>query len=205
MPTGYTHGILDGKVNTFPEFAKLCMKAFGACIHMRDDNSDKPYVPQKVSNYHTKALKEAKLQLIKAKTIPDHILIKREQSRLETREAEIILSIKRITKNSEKLKTMIVEASMWVPPTSEHKGLKTFMIEQLTSTLEHDGDDSYYKRELACVRKSLKKIDPQIIKSQMVTEAQSNITYHTKQLKEEEQRVADANKWVDDLYKSLEK
>ena len=37
MPTGYTAGILEGKIKTFPEFAKICMRAFGAAIHMRDN------------------------------------------------------------------------------------------------------------------------------------------------------------------------
>jgi len=43
MPTGYTQGILDGTTKDFKEFAKHCMKAFGACVHMRDDDMKKEY------------------------------------------------------------------------------------------------------------------------------------------------------------------
>lgn len=41
MPTGYTAGILDNKITTFSEFALLCSRAFGATIHMREDDLDK--------------------------------------------------------------------------------------------------------------------------------------------------------------------
>ena len=43
MPTGYTAGIIDGKTETFQDFAKQCMRAFGVTIHMRDENMDKGY------------------------------------------------------------------------------------------------------------------------------------------------------------------
>lgn len=29
MPTGYTADLVDGKMNTVEEYAKLCMRAFG--------------------------------------------------------------------------------------------------------------------------------------------------------------------------------
>ena len=48
MPTGYTAGIIDGKTETFQEFAKQCMRNFGACIHMRDENMGKEYEPIQV-------------------------------------------------------------------------------------------------------------------------------------------------------------
>jgi len=204
MPTGYTYGILDGKVKTFAEFAKKCMKAFGACIHMRDDDNDKPYVPDKVGDYHIKALHEAKMELAKARTTPDNILIKKQKSYLERREKEIVERIKKIGENQQKLKTMITECTIWKPPTSEHEGLKKFMLEQLTSTLEHDGDDSYYRTKLIEVRNSLKNINPEKIRAENIESAKNSVKYHTKQLREEEERVAERNKWVADLLKSLE-
>jgi hypothetical protein len=204
MPTGYTYGILNGKVKTFAEFTKICMRAFGACIHMRDEDNDKPYVPDKVEDYHIKALHEAKMELAKARTIPDDILIKKQKSYLKGREKEIVENIKKIEENQQKLKTMIAECTIWEPPTSEHVELKKFMLEQLTSTLEHDGDDSYYRTELIKVRNSLKNINPEKIRAENIESAENNVKYHTKQLKEEEGRVAERNKWATDLLKSLE-
>lgn len=203
MPTGYTYGILNGKVNTFAEFTKVCMKAFGACIHMKDEDNDKPYVPDKVSDYHIKALHEAKMELAKARTTPDNILIKRKKSYLEGREIKLLYNIKKIEGNQQKLKTMIAECTVWKAPTSEHEELKDFMLEQLTTTLKHDGDDSYYRTKLIQVRNSLKSIDPEKIRTENIEGAEDSVKYHTKQLKEEEERVAKRNKWVTDLYKSL--
>lgn len=36
MATAYTQGIINGKINTFKEFALVCARAFGAAAHMRD-------------------------------------------------------------------------------------------------------------------------------------------------------------------------
>ena len=71
MATGYTHSIKNDI--TFEQFALLCARAFGACIEMRDDPTDKP-IPKKfkVDSYHAKELKEAKTKL---KTLTNFLLI----------------------------------------------------------------------------------------------------------------------------------
>lgn len=205
MPTGYTYGIIEGKINTFPEFAKICMKAFGACIHMRDDSNDKSYTSQKVSDHHIKAIEEAKRKLAKARTISDNQLIKKYKADGEARKLELMESIIKVRKTKEKLKLMIAETTAWNPPTWEHNGLKRFMLEQLTGTLDRDGDDSYYLGALDVVEESLKNILPNKLRSEMIKSATTDLDYHIKSLQEEEVRIAEANKWVVDLYKSLEK
>ncbi len=60
MPTGYTAGILDGKITTFQQFAKQCMRAFGATIHMRDDDMDAEITPRTPSDYYSKEIEKAK-------------------------------------------------------------------------------------------------------------------------------------------------
>lgn len=52
MPTGYTAGIIDGKINTFRDFALVCVKAFGAAIHMRDEQDVK---------YHSQRIEQIKV------------------------------------------------------------------------------------------------------------------------------------------------
>jgi len=59
MPTGYTAGIINGETETFQDFAKDCMRAFGATMHMRDDDMDKDYVPRTPSDYHTKQIQSS--------------------------------------------------------------------------------------------------------------------------------------------------
>ena len=58
MPTGYTDAIKDGI--TFQQFAMNCARAFGACVTMRDDPSDKP-IPERFepSAWHKERLGDA--------------------------------------------------------------------------------------------------------------------------------------------------
>lgn len=75
MPTGYTEGIMNGKITTFPQFAKLCMRAFGATIHLRDESLDSEYEPRVPSDYHSKEIERAKKNIIDAKKLSDEEII----------------------------------------------------------------------------------------------------------------------------------
>ena len=59
MPTGYTGYIVDGDITEFKDFAKLCMRACGATIHMRDEPTDKEYEPRTPSDYHLTSISRA--------------------------------------------------------------------------------------------------------------------------------------------------
>lgn len=63
MPTGYTHGVQDGTVTEFRDFALICARAFGATILMRDDPMDAP-IPDEFqsSTYHLDRLKELEIE-----------------------------------------------------------------------------------------------------------------------------------------------
>ena len=83
MPTGYTAGILDGKITTFPQFAKQCMRAFGATIHMRDDDMDAEITPRTPSDYYSKEIEKAKQLLKDAETFSDEVIVKNRKEELE--------------------------------------------------------------------------------------------------------------------------
>ena len=61
MPTGYTEGIIDGKTETFQDFAKQCMRAFGATIHMRDEDMEAEITPRTPSDYSSKEIESFEL------------------------------------------------------------------------------------------------------------------------------------------------
>ena len=42
MPTGYTSYIKDGKITTGKEFLKLCTRAFGIAVNLKDKSLDVP-------------------------------------------------------------------------------------------------------------------------------------------------------------------
>ena len=61
MPTGYTEDIYNGKDVTFKDFALKCARAFGACVHQREDNiDDPPRLKIADTSYYEEKLKKAK-------------------------------------------------------------------------------------------------------------------------------------------------
>lgn len=201
MPTGYTNGILEGKIKTFPDFAKTCMRAFGATIHLREEPFDKKYEPRVPSDYHSKELAKAKKDLEIAKSLSDKQIISIEKKRLEKRKKEIHAQIKKIKKQRIKLDKMLGDVINWTPPTSEHTEFRRFMMQQLESTIEYDGDTEYYEEHLQKLYN--RSLDAKEIRQEMIDSATEAIEYHTEKHKEELERCKESNKWVEDLMKSL--
>lgn len=203
MPTGYTAGIIDGKTETFPDFAKQCMRNFGACIHMRDEYMDKEYEPTTPSDYHTKALEKAKEKLKQAETFTDSELIEMRTKELEESKKYHLESIAKTKVARAKLDAFLAKAIEFKAPTPEHEGLRKFMIEQLQSTIDFDGKTDYHDKALPQVEMELKTIDANQIRFTLIADANKDIAYHLKNHKEELKRCADSNAWVETLLRSL--
>lgn len=201
MPTGYTHGVIEGKIKTFPDFAKTCMRAFGACIHLREESSEKKYEPSVPSDYYSKQLAQAIKDLETAKSISDKQIVATEFKKRAERKKYLKKQIAKIKKQKIKLDAMLDKVVNWTPPTSEHTEFRRFMMEQLETTIKHDGDTDYYEKELEHISK--KSVDANVMRQQMIDSATENIEYNTKHRNEEVARCNSANKWVDDLLKSL--
>jgi len=203
MPTGYTAGILDGSTKSFNEFAKQCTRAFGACMHMRDEPFDSEYKLQEPSNYHQLEIDKYKAQLkfIENSSYEDLkenelVSLIEEKSRNEKRIEEIL-------SHREKLELFLLEANRFTPPTSDHHGIKDFMIQQLETTIEHDGDISYHQERINNIESRLNSLDGEIIKSEKLENIHKNIKYHKERLNEEVDRVNKSNKWMIDFNNAL--
>ncbi len=203
MPTGYTAGIIDGKTETFQDFAKQCMRAFGVTIHMRDENMDKEYEPITPSDYHTKALEEAKEKLKQAENLTDAELIEMRTKELEESKKFHLESIAKIKVTRAKLEEFLAKAIEFKAPTPEHEELRKFMIEQLQSTIDFDGKTDYHDKALPEIQMELNNIDANQIRFSMIADANTDITYHLKNHKEELKRCAQSNAWVETLLGSL--
>jgi hypothetical protein len=95
---------------------------------------------------------------------------------------------------------MLVKANKWVPPTTEHEGLKKFMIEQLSESLTYDCGPDYYESELS----KIESYTYEDVVSDMRDSNKRDIEYHTNELKKDNERVDTRNEWISALYKSLE-
>lgn len=195
MATGYTYPVEDGKVTTLKEFTLSCARAFGACSTMKEESTDTPIPPEfKINPYHAEQLKSAeeKLRIFKQMSkeeCEERAGIEHNNLVLETQKSK-----ESINKKNSNYNSMLSKVLEWEPPTSEHKGLKEFMVEQLTSSL-------YPARDLLLP----KKLTGEEWRTNHIKGCQWSIDYHRKEYKEECERVKGRNKWVKDLRDSLNK
>lgn len=203
MPTGYTAGILDGDIKNFKQFATLCMRAFGATIHMRDDGLNEPYVPRVPGGYHYKAIHKAE-QLIKdAKELSDEEVVSIKRQELLNSKKYHEEAIEKTKMNAEKLKLFLEDAKRYKPPTREHTGIKVFMMQQLSDTLDYDGSTYYHEERLKEINDELESLTASSVRESMKLVAYKDLAYHTKELSEEIERCNKSNKWVEDFLASL--
>jgi len=194
MPSGYTSEIYNGKDITFKDFALRCARAFGPCMHQRDDDgNDKPKLREKDNNdnYHIEKINEAKKWVKPTKAEFDDYVVKQTAYYNEQIDEQNKLKVR--------YENMLKQAKKWTPPTSEHKRLKEFMIEQLTQSMNFDCESDHYEQKLIEIKNLTYK---KHIKDLQASNKRA-IKYHTKQLKKENDIDDKANKWITDLYNSL--
>lgn len=204
MPTGYTAGVVDGTTKSFNEFARRCARAFGATIHMRDDGFDAPYMKRAPSSYHLDAINDAEEKLRNAIETSDEDIIETEHKRINESIKYHKEGIKKQDKAKKTLEEFLADAVNYIPPTEEHTGVKKFMIDQLTMTIESDCTSDYHARSLDELTKSLSNIDAKVIRLEMIDDANRDIKYHVDHYNEDVSLCEVANKWVEDYYNSLE-
>lgn len=195
MPTGYTEDIYEGKDVSFSDFALKCARAFGACIEQRDDDpNDKPKLIEKNNDdsYHIKRINEAK-KWKKPTKVEFDAYVKKQIAYYNEK-------IDKQNKLKDSYQKMLDKANAWTPPTKEHEGLKKFMIEQLTESMEFDCSNDYYQREL----NNIKQLTYNQYVKNMRASNKRDIEYHTNELKKDNERVDNRNAWISALYKSLE-
>jgi hypothetical protein len=191
MPTGYTTDIYNGKDVSFRDFALTCARQFGACIMQRDDPADEKPKIMPEESYHADKLKEVGKFKKPTKTQFNNYIKKQIAYYKE--------SINGKKKLQKAYAAKIKEARNWNPPTSDHEGLKKFMIAQLTESMEFDCKIDSYETEL-------KKLNEMTYNDYLIQEKENHkwlIKYHTEYLEKDLNTIRQRNKWIQDLYNSL--
>ena len=205
MPTGYTAVILDGKTTTFPQFAKQCMRAFGASIHLRDESSDSEFTERTPSNYYKEQIEKAKQTLIAVEILTDKSIVENRKSELEESEDYYLKSIEKTKVDSKNLNGILIEINNWQPPTSGHFGIKDFMIDQIKQTINFDCNTKYKYEKLAEIQLELLTLNASQIRKDMIEKAKKDFEYNTKNFNEDVERCNQSNKWISDFISSLAK
>lgn len=195
MPTGYTSNLYDGKDQSFPEFAMDCARAFGALILMRDDPKGTP-IPDEFapSDYHVKALTEARSEYDRLVTMTIFEADAEAERLADEWDADRVDEKATRVARKARYETMLAEIDVWEPPTSEHQGLKDFMVEQLTGSIEFDC--SIY--EFPSPQR-----DGSAWRKEAVARARRDIEYHSAENAKEIERAAGRSAWVQALRGSL--
>lgn len=204
MPTGYTAGILDGEIKDFKQFAKLCIRNFGATIHMRDEPMDMEYVPRTPSDYHTKAIAEANKLLSDSQQLPDEEVIGLRKEQLLKDKKYYLEAIEKAKKNTEKLNVFLKEATEYTPPTDQHNSVKDFMINQINLTIDGDCNTSYYAEKLLDIENELSTLNPQTVRLSMLEKAVKDLRYHENEYAQELKRSNESNEWVRRFMESID-
>lgn len=205
MPTGYTSGIVEGKIKTFNAFAKSCLRAFGAAIHMRDDPMDKDFKPRKVENYYIETFNEAEQNLKNLREADDQFFVDKVRSSLISDYEYYEKKLREVRIVKDRLESVLEEANKWTPPTKGHEEAKSFMVKQLEDTIRWDADVEYYENELDQIKIKLQSpIDISAVKEEMINDAEEEMKRAKERLEEEAKRCEDANEWATKFLKSIE-
>lgn len=204
--TGYTSALCDKNMD-FPQFALYCARAMGACITMRDDPADAT-IPEefKPSEYDREQLEKwnARLKFLNemppdqqeewAKTALADAIAKEEAF-----EAKYCAEKQAVI---EKCKAMLMEVRAWKPPTEEHDNFKNFMIQQLTDTIQFEGNYEKYAHDTS---NHLRSLTPKQFYQEELDEAVEKCEYYRKQWDGEVERAKSRTNWVRKLRESLSK
>ena len=196
MPTGYTAALYEGEDQSFEDFILNCARAMGACIMQRDDPMSEP--PKKVepSDYHVKRIAETTEELERLKAMSTSEATEKARTEREAALEEREEHDKKALDLLGRYRRMLSAVNKWKPPTTDHAGLKKFMIEQLETSINFD-----------CATGDWPKIPPVMSgerwRGNRIEKMLRDLDYNTRENLKEIERADDRNHWIEALYASI--
>ncbi len=194
MPTGYTDAIAKGA--SFNAFVWSCARAFGALVTMRDNAHDAP-IPERFepSDYNAKRLAEARAERERIVGMTndgaDRAAAEEYEKARESYE-------KRLAEKAERrasYNAMLAKVRAWTPPSKEHEGLKDFMEEQITKSIDWDCDTRYMDKPELLTGSRWRK--------EHLSRLDHDLQYHHDENAKEVARAEQRNAWLAALRASV--
>ena len=192
----------DEKEETFQEFVAGCaLRSAYMSEEMRAGAYGKKplevlaeFTKLKLSNWHVEQLEKATKRLIKVENWnKDKAEAAAEVAYQEAKESyESILAQQ--TKTRQHSENMLLRVKDWIPPTSNHEGLKQLMIKELTDTINSSNRFALSLPQRLSGSEYVKK---------EVASAQKHIEYHKKEYTKEVKYSEERTNWVCALRDSL--
>lgn len=204
MPTGYTAHIEDGEITTGKEFLRLCTRAFGIAIDVKDEPLSTPtpssFEPSPLyKESYDRALK--KLEEVNKMTFDEAKIQMRAD--YEKRISDYKRYAERETAMNEKYAKVRKEVEEWIPPTEEHEGLKKFALEQIDMCVtKQEYIDEYLEKSKEEFDDSDEAVQNYI--SDIIDYYQRDAKRSYKSWQEELERTRSKNEWMTKFLESLE-
>jgi hypothetical protein len=172
---------------------------------MRDESLDVEYKPSEIGDYYEENLKEAQENYNKFKEMSDDDILKIALQEFEESKEYHIKEIEEKKSQREKLESILKATQEFNPPTVKHVEFKKFMIQQIVDTIKWDCDISYHEDELNKLEKNNIIINAQEIREEHLKSCEKDIEYYSKHKDSEEKNCKEANEWIQELFKALDK
>lgn len=203
MPTGYTYYIQSGKITSGKEFLKLCTRAFGIAVDLKEESLDIP-TPEKFKPdpYYKKSYDES----VKSQNEIYNMTFEEAKNRMidsyNNSRTSAIECVKKCKEEDEKYLKVKEEVEKWIPPTSEHENLKKFCLEQIDMSLNKSIYEFYEEelnKELDISDKGVENYISELKKS-----VDKDVERTYKKWQEEIKRTEEKNLWMKLFLDSLE-
>lgn len=196
MPTGYTAAIADGI--DFLTFAMDCARAFGACVTLRDEPGGGDKIPESFepNNYYQGQIDKVNAQISQLRSISPAEANRRAEQEWKDGEARRIERLQEKADLRTKYEAILVKAENWIPPTSEHVGLKQFMIDQINESIRFDCSTSH-------LDSPLERLGGEAWLADQLRRREGELQYYEEQNKKEIERSSQRTAWVRALRNSL--
>ena len=203
MPTGYTSYIEDGEITTGKDFLKLCTRAFGVAVDLKDEPLSVP-TPEFIEpdRYYEDKYNEA-LEKLKSFINMSKEDIKKEMKEKHDKNIEYYKRcLDKANSRNKKYEKVRKEVEDWNPPTPEHVSLKKFALEQIDMCMESQTTiDSYTHR----IKKEFDDSDEAVEKYIKTTtdNHRRNIDWFLEKWIEALKSVKEKNEWMRQFLNSL--
>lgn len=189
MSTSYTAAIKDGI--TFEQFAMTCATAFGGGFENADlQNGKWPTANIEPSTYHLERLKDAQNKLAKLEAMSDEDSQKAAEDYWIEQEVARKLSLNNVLGLKEKYNAMYKQVKAWTPPNQDLKGLKDFMITQISDSIEFDCSS------IDSLKKQYERMTGEAYRTQRIAELRWSIEHHQRNYEKDVERAANKTKWI---------
>ena len=204
--TGYTYMIENGTCKTPKDFLRLCLKAFGCCVDLRDESltdfNVNEYIEklknEPVSDYLINSLSKSEKELDELLKRTDNDWKREIEDRLSEAREKLGKDKIKYKKESEKLTYFTNVIKEW-ECSSAYQNIKDFALQQLGLSKP---DDYEYSEKLL---KELIEMDFREYRNSYIQDAIKQVDYFKERIEEEKKGKQEKIDFIEGFLKEIEK